>query len=264
MLNYFLGKKSFQRVFEKMFNLSLRGMNYSSAKKYSDNGEKKFLKDFAAKYNNKHLVLFDVGANVGEYSTSIVNIFKSMDYTLYSFEPSYATFDVLKTKMNGASKLKLINKGLSSETKTIELHSDKEVSTLSSVYQRDLRHTDLIFANVEKIEVIRLDEFCQSENIEGIDFLKLDVEGHELEVLIGAKHLLDNHLIKVIQFEFGGCNIDSRTFFKDFYFLLEKDFNIYRIVRDGLRLIENYSEKLEIFQSSNFIAIHKKEIKNFF
>ena len=46
-----------------------------------------------------------------------------------------------------------------------------------------------------------------------IDLLKLDVEGHEL-YLLSAKKFISK--ISVIQFEFGGCNIDTRTYFRDF------------------------------------------------
>ena len=52
-----------------------------------------------------------------------------------------------------------------------------------------------------------------------IDIMKLDVEGHELDVLEGSRKTINS--IKLIQFEFGGCNIDSKTFFQDFYYFLK-------------------------------------------
>ena len=50
-----------------------------------------------------------------------------------------------------------------------------------------------------------------------IDLLKLDVEGNELLALKGLSDSIE--YIKIIQFEFGGSNIDSRTYFQDFYYL---------------------------------------------
>lgn len=88
--------------------------------------------------------------------------------------------------------------------------------------------------------------------------MKLDVEGHELAVLKGGKQMLDDGKIHVIQFEFGGCNIDSRTYFQDFFYLLSPGFRIYRIVKDGLFPIEEYSEDLEVFKTTNYLCISKK------
>jgi hypothetical protein len=81
----------------------------------------------------------------------------------------------------------------------------------------------------------------------------MDVEGHELSVLKGGLANLEK--IKVIQFEFGGCNIDTRTFFQDFWYTLTPlGFSIFRISPSGRIKIERYSEEEEYFKTSNFIA----------
>jgi hypothetical protein len=74
--------------------------------------------------------------------------------------------------------------------------------------------------------------------------------------------MLDENKIKAIQFEFGGCNIDSRTYFKDFWNMLHEKYYIYRILKNGLHEMPKYSEFLEIFHYSNFLAVNK-EIDNF-
>ncbi|MBK8352977.1 MAG: FkbM family methyltransferase [Saprospirales bacterium] len=128
------------------------------------------------------------------------------------------------------------------------------MSGLASVYQRNLDFIDIKMDKIEKISVKKMDDYCIENNISEITFLKIDVEGNELSVLNGAKKLLSENKIKYIQFEFGGCNIDSRTYFKDFYDLLNEKYKVYRILRDGLFHIEKYSENLEIFVTSNFFA----------
>lgn len=53
------------------------------------------------------------------------------------------------------------------------------------------------------------------------------VEGHELDVLAGAEEALKS--VQLVQFEFGGCNIDTRTYFQDFfYFFQQHGFAIHR------------------------------------
>ena len=88
--------------------------------------------------------------------------------------------------------------------------------------------------------------------------LKLDVEGHELKVLNGAHSLINSNSIDFIQFEFGGCNIDSRTYFQDFFYLLNPYYEIYRLVKDGIVLIEHYEERHEVFVTTNYLAISRK------
>lgn len=85
----------------------------------------------------------------------------------------------------------------------------------------------------------------------------MDIEGHELYALKGASTLLSEKRISNIQIEFGGCNIDSRTYFKDFWNLLHNDFNVYRVLQDGLWEITKYSERLECFVTSNFLFVKK-------
>jgi hypothetical protein len=84
----------------------------------------------------------------------------------------------------------------------------------------------------------------------------MDVEGHELEVLQGARRTLED--IRIVQFEFGGSNIDTRTFFQDFwYFFDEIDFQIYRLTPSGPIIVSSYSEQDETFRSTNYFAIRR-------
>ncbi|HWZ03610.1 MAG TPA: FkbM family methyltransferase, partial [Mucilaginibacter sp.] len=84
--------------------------------------------------------------------------------------------------------------------------------------------------------------------------LKLDIEGNELNALKGAEKMLKSKSVKSIQFEFGTCNIDSRTYFRDFWFLLNQDYNIFRVVKDGLYPITAYTEYDEVFATINYYA----------
>jgi FkbM family methyltransferase len=108
-------------------------------------------------------------------------------------------------------------------------------SGLNSLTKRRLDHFDVQMNDIEEIRTITLDEYVSENNINNIDLLKIDVEGHELDVLNGASGCLKDSRIRCIQFEFGGCNIDTRVFFQDFWYLLvEKySFSLYRITPLG-------------------------------
>ena len=79
----------------------------------------------------------------------------------------------------------------------------------------------------------------------------------KLKALNGAAQMINSKQIDVIQFEFGGCNIDSRTYFQDFYYLLKDNYKIYRILKDGLYQINQYKEIYEAFTTTNYLAEKK-------
>jgi len=75
--------------------------------------------------------------------------------------------------------------------------------------------------------------------------------------LWGGKEMINGNKIKFIQFEFGGCNIDAKTYFQDFWYLLNSRYKIYRVVKNGLYQIKQYKESYELFITTNFFAEHK-------
>lgn len=77
--------------------------------------------------------------------------------------------------------------------------------------------------------MVTLDEVIRAEAITKIDLLKIDVEGFEYEVLLGAKEALSKGIIENIQFEFNDMNTVRRRFVRDFYNLLP-DFNFFRLL----------------------------------
>ena len=140
----------------------------------------------------------------------------------------------MKKFLSKIKNIKKYNFGFGSENTSMFLNYDNQGSGLASVYERKLGHMNIDFSKKEKIEIKKIDDFCKEHDINNIDLLKMDVEGHELEVLKGAEKMLSNNSISAIQFEFGGANIDSRTYFQDFYNLLKDKYTIYRILQNGL------------------------------
>jgi hypothetical protein len=109
-----------------------------------------------------------------------------------------------------------------------------------------------------RAETRTLDDVCAEECIAHIDLLKIDTEGHELAVLRGARRMIDSGSIDAIQFEFGGCAIDARTYLRDFFRLLGERYQIHRVTPRGLLPVD-YSEREEVFVSSNFLALRRRE-----
>ena len=151
------------------------------------------------------------------------------------------------------------NFGMSNTEGEMTLFYDNEGSGLASLYQRQLDYFGIDFSKKETVSITTLDNYCSKNKINRIDLLKLDVEGNELKILDGASKMLSKNKITNIQIEFGGCNLDSRTYFRDFWNLLHEKFHVFYILRDSLREIERYQETLEIFKTTNFF-FHARKI----
>ncbi|MGA0556980.1 FkbM family methyltransferase [Larkinella sp. VNQ87] len=244
-----------QPFYEKLYLFTLYAMNYGGGSYTEDSGEAFVLQYIAQKTGSQPVTVFDVGANVGSYARMVLKTF-GQRATVHCFEPARNTFQTL-TQSVTASNVQKHPFGLSSKTGQLSLYADADQSGMTSVYSRDLEHLNISFESVEVASFSTADEFCREQGINHIDLLKIDVEGHEFSVLEGAAQLLRDQRIRFIQFEFGGTNIDSRTFFRDFWKILHPDFTLYRIVGNGLRRIDQYSELLEIFVAVNYFAERK-------
>ena len=261
IIDFFAGRKFLQPLYEWMFRAGVYGMNYGTGgNKFRNSGEL-FVADYICnqfKHSGTTLVLFDVGANLGKYAIHLSNAMKQLPFRMYAFEPSKIIFNELKKNTANESRIVPYNTGLGAMTEERILYKRSDLSGLSSVYQRRLEHFKIDMSIQESISITTVDEFCRLNDISHIHFLKLDIEGHEFFCLEGAAEMMKQKKIDFIQFEFGGCNIDSRTYFQDFWYLLKDQYNIYRIVRDGLVQIHQYNERLEIFKNINFLAELKK------
>jgi FkbM family methyltransferase len=229
-------------------------MNYGNSAEFKESGELNTIQYIINKYSKfDKLTIFGVGANIGKYSAAIYPLFGDRSL-LYSFEPSRKTFEKLIKNTSHINKINPFNIGFSDIEEDKILFSNEAESGLASVYEREISHHGIKMSLREKITLSTLDNFCKINNISTIHFLKLDVEGHEISVLNGANQMLQLGKIDFIQFEFGGCNIDSRTFFRDFYHLLNEKYKIYRILKNDLIEINQYSEMNEIFITTNYLA----------
>ena len=248
------GKIETYGLWYELFKESLLGMNIGLPGDVDSSGEENVCK-LLANLCGEIKTAFDVGANSGEYSKMLRRHFP--DAKIHCFEPAKKTFEVLKKNIGEKKDIIINNIAISDEAGLLDLYYDKEISGLASLYKRQLEYLNIDFTKSEKVLVETLDAYCERNHIDNIDFLKMDIEGNEFSALRGGKKLLTEKCIGAIQIEFGGCNIDSRTFFRDFWNLLHKDFFVYRILKNGFWEITNYTERLECFCCTNYIFVRK-------
>jgi FkbM family methyltransferase len=254
LLNWISGRWRLQKVFERLHQFSLAGMGYGVPFNVSEGGEWIAIDRVLQRTKDVGCpIFFDVGANVGDYSLFLRKKLGARG-TIHCFEPSRDTFERLQANVRERADIISHNFGLSDKAGSCDFFSVPGRSPLSSVYKRNLRFCEIDMSQIETSRMETLDDFCESNSIKHISLLKIDVEGHEFNVLSGAARMLKERRISFIQFEFGGCNIDSRIFFRDFWYMLNESYQIFRIIRGGLVPVMSYDEHLEIFMYVNFFA----------
>jgi len=229
---------------------------------FDTNGEKFFIDNLlhSLKMKKKGGVMFDIGANVGEYSQMIQHKSEGIGMTvdLHLFEPTKSCFSTISTKFKEMSAIKLNNFGVSDSDSVATIYYDKEQSGLASLYQRNLDCYDLELNKSEEIKLRRLDSYIEENSIKHIDFIKIDIEGHELKAFEGFGSYLNSEFIDYIQFEYGGANLDSHSSLMEIYKLLtDRGFQISKVMPNGLELRE-YSPFMDNFNYSNYVAVSNK------
>lgn len=245
-------RKAFQPIFEGLHWLALRGMNYGAADSPVHSGEVFFL-NFIKGRLGKNIVIFDVGANNGQYANLANKVFEGVA-DIYAFEPTKSSYKILLKRFKDKANIKLFPFGMGNKPQNLEIFYNKEGSVQASAFSQGNKN---LLSETVTISTVNI--FCKERNISEIDLLKVDVEGFEFFVLQGANELLMNKKIRVIQFEFGSQHVYSKHFIKDFKELLP-DFYICRLLQNGFVEIKNNS-RFEIFQTSNYVAIRKDFVK---
>jgi FkbM family methyltransferase len=151
--------------------------------------------------NKESPVCLDVGANKGQTIDSLRRAFRNP--YIYAFEPSTKTFKILKSKELG-DRIFLYNKALAKKRQNREFINYNR-HTLSSFLPLDSdvenRFREVGVNNKEIVEVDTVDRFLHHENIEDVDLLKIDTQGFDLEVLLGAKNALRSGVIRNVLIE---------------------------------------------------------------
>ena len=199
------------------------------------------------------LVLLDVGANVGDWTNAVLD--SGRDVKIYAFEPDQKSASQFEHRFAAEPRVELARIALGAKTGSATLWADTSGSSLASLSRRRMDSQTAEFDHSQVVAVVELDNWCAENGIRP-DVLKIDVEGHELDVLKGARRTLGT--ANVVQFEFGGTCIDSRVFFRDLYDLLDQaGYALWRMGPKGTQPVGPYTEDEEVFRFTNYIAVNR-------
>jgi FkbM family methyltransferase len=223
------------------------------------NGESVVL-DKTIKNASNPVIVFDIGANVGDYTTRVLELAEkyNRDIEIHLFEPQEYNIRILREKFESYKNVRINGFGLSEKTETRSIFSEEEGSAFGSVYNRAFFKEQGYTIGSETIKLITLEEYLESNQIKAIEFMKIDVEGHELAVINGLGKYLNSEacVIKIIQFEYGGAFLDSGTTLENIYEVLSPKYDIGILLKDGVSF-KGFDPVLEDFIYSNYLAILK-------
>jgi|SRR6267154_786016 len=200
-------------------------------------------------------VLFDVGANVGDWSIAAKRTCRGAE--IHAFEIAPPTFAALAAKTRHLPDMHCENVGLSDASGPIRIRHYGAFPALTT--STDYPHP-LAFSEIEA-QVITGDSYIACKNIQHIDLLKMDVEGMEDRVLKGFQKTFEQGAIDLVQFEYGRVSIinhfllrDAYSFFRQNGFVVGKIYPNYVDFRD-------YDMSDEDFMGPNYLACRKDKVE---
>ena len=158
-----------------------------------------FFENYFLKVNNpnerfeikKEDIVIDVGSHVGYFTMYAAN--NANQGTVYSIEPYKESFEILKKnlKLNNLTNVKSFNAAISKVTKQVTLYIDKNNQIGNSIFKTDNT------TESKKVDSFSLEDFVENNKIEKINFLKLDCEGAEFEILLNTNKELIKKINKI-------------------------------------------------------------------
>lgn len=177
---------------------------------------------------------------------------------VYSFEPHPHSFQEL-AQLESLGGVRAFQLALGEIEGQMELYgvADGTESALASLHKGVIEELHKREAQSIPVQVKKLDRIIVELNVPHIHLLKVDTEGHELSVFRSGIKALESKKVELVQFEFNEMNVMSRTFFKDFWELLQ-DFLLVRLTPHGGLPIQQYSPTLhEIFSLQTIVGFRR-------
>jgi len=197
-------------------------------------------------------VILEIGGHYGEDTLRFYKYFPNSK--IYTFEPDPRNIEIIKKTCSNIDSIKLIERAVSNvsdkELEFYQVYNKKMEDNLQEKYKyignktyknlklsgsgasslKNTNRTDLNIHNKIIVKSIKLDNWCKKEDMDVIDFIWIDVQGAEKEVIEGAKNILPN--VKYIQLEYGETSYEGGLSKKQTYDMM---------INNNFKLIMDYN-----------------------
>jgi FkbM family methyltransferase len=172
-------------------------------------------------YIKDDFTVIDAGSNIGVFS--IFAHYVAPKAKIFAFEPVIKNFKILEKNIEGNGlfdKIKIFNVGLGEKKceKQIMI-SNQPLATDSTFCDSDFcKNHDKKFTTSSMVQVLTLDDFIEDNEIDRVDFIKIDTEGYERQILNGAKKIIQKFypIISCCAYHLKNDDIEIQKLIKSF------------------------------------------------
>lgn len=194
-------------------------------------------------------VVIDVGINIGNYLLHFAQ--KATSGSVHGFEPNIEVFNYVKKNcsLNSFKNIYLNNFGLGNSSSTFEMAQINENLGMNKIVASGT------LKNTFSIQVERFDDYVIKNNISTIDVVKIDVEGFEMNVLLGAEESINKWKpFLFVEIDDENLKLNNASFKIMQKWLQEKDY----VIMNAITLKE--LKATEIIKHFDILAVHKTKL----
>jgi FkbM family methyltransferase len=203
-------------------------------------------------------IIFDVGANIGSMAFGFAQLV-SQGY-VYAFEPTTYAFSKFQRNLSLNPELAKRIMPVQAFLSNCSTMDHKIVAYSSWKVDRRSREAHSLhggtISQAVSVPATTIDDFCREKTIQRVDLIKVDTDGHEFEVLQGARETLSRYLPFII-FEIALYLLEERGVTFEEYFLYLSSFG-YKLInsKNGQSVtVENYMEQIPLRYTTDLFAI---------
>lgn len=208
------------------------------------------------------LVFMDVGANLGDWCQRLIDTMGKgtpCPFVVHAFEPAPGQRERLAARLQGdvaKGRVFVDSRGVADRPGRASFIVTGEVTGNSSLRSTP-DHRDA--GRTIEVEIATLDEVCTEASYDSIDFVKVDTEGNDFNVILGARSLFDRESIGVLQFEYNQCWIAFEKRLLDvFEFFKGRPYFVGRLTNEGVEVYEHWHYELERYIETNYVIVHRE------
>lgn len=231
---------------------------------FSRNGEYWVLQCFAQQAGGRsigpgNIVALDVGAHKGSWTLELLKVLPNS--SVFCFEPVLEIAEEGRSVFARDPRVAYVNVALSSEDGISSITRNFVHDSTNSIAPRLGSHLFSQLDSIEDVEIIlkKGDSIISELGLSSVDILKIDVEGHEVNVLLGLGELLASEgKPTLIQFEYGQTYIPACHSLYEIYNILEPlGYDIGRLYPNYVDF-KPYNWNDDNFRMGNYVAAHRQ------
>lgn len=201
--------------------------------------------------------IFDVGANVGQWTSSLVAVADRVGIPdggleLHLFEPSpeaAPALEVLIEKFPPNVSAVLNRVAVAGESGRRTFHVMGPTAGTNSLYESPEAAGGAI-----EVPCITLDRYCRENQIERVDLCKIDAEGADFRILEGGIESLQADILACVQFEYNHRWVYSRRFLRDVFDMVAPlGRQVGKVTPWGVETYDEWDPELETFREGNYL-----------